>query len=64
MSNLPKIPDDEYLSISKEGLEYILNNFDQQIPERNFLWTVDYHVELPVRVKKSGHGSEIPYTII
>lgn len=32
MSNLPKIPDDEYLSVSKEGLEYILANFDPTVP--------------------------------
>jgi long-chain-fatty-acid--CoA ligase ACSBG len=64
ISNLPKIPDDEYLSLSKEGLEYILNNFDQQVPDRNFLWTTDYRVELPVRVKKSGPGSEKPYTLV
>lgn len=44
MNNLPKIPDDEYLSISKEGLEYVLNNFDPQIPDKNFLWTIDYKV--------------------
>lgn len=32
MNNLPKIPDDEYLSISNEGLEYILKNFDPSVP--------------------------------
>jgi long-chain-fatty-acid--CoA ligase ACSBG len=64
MSNLPKIPDDEYLSVSKEGLEYILANFDVQVPDRNFLWTTDYRVELPVRVKKGGPGSEHPYTLV
>lgn len=57
MSNLPKIPEDENLVISKEGLEYIINNFDPQVPDKNFLWTTDYKVELPVRVKKTGKGS-------
>jgi long-chain-fatty-acid--CoA ligase ACSBG len=64
MNTLPKIPDDEYLSVSKEGLEFILANFDPQVPDRNFLWTTDYRVELPVRVKKSGPGSEVPYTLV
>lgn len=57
MSNLPKIPEDENLVISKVGLEYIINNFDPQVPDKNFLWTTDYKVELPVRVKKTGKGS-------
>lgn len=62
MDNLPKIGHDESLNISTEGLSYILNNFDPNCPQRNFLWTVDYKVELPVRVKKVGPGSEKPYT--
>lgn len=63
MNNLPKLPDDEYLSVSKEGLQYIINNFDPNTPEKNFLWTTDYKVELPLRIKKSGKGSEKPFTI-
>lgn len=35
-----------------------------QTPDRNSLWTVDYRVELPIRVKKSGKGGEKPYTLI
>jgi long-chain-fatty-acid--CoA ligase ACSBG len=62
--NLPKLPEDEYACISSKGLEYILNHFDPKAPEKNFLWTADYRVELPVRVKKSGPGSEKPYTLI
>lgn len=63
MHTLPRLPEDELLSISKEGMEYILKHFDPQRPERNFLWTTDYRVELPVRVKKDGPGSEKPYTL-
>ena len=44
-------------------MDYILQNFDPTAPERNFLWTSDYKVELPVRVKKSGSGSEPPQTV-
>lgn len=43
-------------------MQYILDNFDPKCPERNFLWTTDYKVELPVRVKKEGAGGTIPYT--
>jgi len=63
-SSLPKLPEDEYISISNQGLEYIINNYNPQIPQKNFLWTDDYRVELPVRVKKSGPGSELPFTLI
>lgn len=62
LSNLPKLPEDETLHISSEGLDHILQNFDPSVPERNFLWTSDYKVELPVRIKKSGRGSEPPVT--
>jgi len=57
MDNLPKIGHDENISVSSQGLANILNNFDSTCPERNFLWTTDYRVELPVRIKKSGPGS-------
>lgn len=62
MDLLPKLPSDESLHISNEGLDYILKNFNTENPQKNFLWTTDYRVELPVRVKKSGIGSETPYT--
>jgi len=38
-------------------MEYIINHYDPKVPEKNFLWTDDYRVEMPVRVKKSGPGS-------
>lgn len=62
MENLPKLSGDQYLSISNEGLENIIKNYDPENPGRNFLWTSDYKTELPVRVKKQGPGSEKPYT--
>ena len=62
--NLPKLPEDEYASISSKGMEYILSHYDSKMPEKNFLWTDDYRVELPVRVKKEGPGSEKPYTLV
>lgn len=48
------------MSISGEGLNYILSNLDPLNPSKNFLWTTDYKVELPIRVKKQGYGSEKP----
>ncbi len=63
-STLPKLPSDEYISISNKGLEYIINHYDPQLPDKNFLWTDDYRVELPVRIKKQGPGSEAPFTLV
>jgi long-chain-fatty-acid--CoA ligase ACSBG len=57
-TTLPKLPEDEQAVISKEGMQYILDHFDPSQPERNFLWTTDYRVELPLRIKKTGKGSE------
>ena len=62
MDLLPKLPENESINISKEGLDYIIKNFNPENPDKNFLWTTDYKVELPVRVKKHGFGSETPYT--
>ena len=64
MSSLPQLPEDEFMSISSEGLEYLLSHHDPKTPDRNFFWTTDYRVELPVRVKKAGPGSEKPRTLI
>jgi long-chain-fatty-acid--CoA ligase ACSBG len=46
--------------ISGEGLNHILSNLDPLNQSKNFLWTTDYKVELPIRVKKHGPGSEKP----
>lgn len=32
LNNLPKLPEDEVLHISSEGLDYILQNFDPNVP--------------------------------
>lgn len=62
MDSLPKLPHDETLHISAEGLHSIIQSFDPACPERNFLWTTDFRRELPIRIKKSGPGSELPLT--
>ena len=58
MELLPQIPLDQTLFISKEGLKKIIENVNSSCPERNFLYTSDYKVELPIRMKKHGFGSE------
>ncbi len=54
----PKLGDDEFFYISKEGLAKILTKYDPKVPGRHMTWTTDYNVELPIRMKKSGPGSE------
>jgi long-chain-fatty-acid--CoA ligase ACSBG len=31
---------------------------------KDVMWTTDYNLELPIRIKKSGPGSETPSTLI
>ena len=63
-SYLPEFDKDLQLVISREGMEYINQNFDPKVPERNVLWTTDYRREIPLRLDKTGPGAETPETII
>lgn len=58
MSNLllPKIDDDEYLYFSPEGFQKLASIYDPKDPYKNFNWTNDYTLELPIRLKKQGPG--------
>lgn len=51
---------EEYFHISPEGLKQLAANFDPLEPMKNVNWTTNYHLELPIRMKKSGPGSEDP----
>lgn len=37
--------------------------YDSKDPLKNVLWTTNYRLELPIRVRKSGPGSEAPITL-
>lgn len=54
----PKLDDDEYFYCSPEGFQKVASNYDPKDPYKNYNWTNDYTLELPIRVKKSGPGSE------
>ena len=47
---------DEYLYISKEGMEEILKGKEIENSGKNIYWTTDYTIELPIRMKKKGYG--------
>ncbi|EAR97244.2 acyl-CoA synthetase (AMP-forming)/AMP-acid ligase II (macronuclear) [Tetrahymena thermophila SB210] len=66
MSNqfLPKLDDNEYLYCSPEGFQRLASVYDPKDPYKNYNWTLDYTLELPIRVKKSGPGSEQPFTLV
>lgn len=61
---LLEISHEEYLYMSPEGLERLSTLLDPAKPNKNILWTNDYTVELPIRVKREGPGSEAPFTLI
>lgn len=54
--SLPTLADDEYFSISPEGLQKLTSVYDPNDPTKNINWTGDYTVELPIRMKKRGPG--------
>lgn len=49
--------------ISEEGMKHILSIFDPNDPHKNILWTTNYKMELPLRIRKYGSGSEVPITL-
>ena len=54
---------EEQVYISEEGMKHILKAFDPMDPLKNIIWTTNYRMELPLRIRKSGAGSEIPITL-
>ncbi|EGR28339.1 hypothetical protein IMG5_177990 [Ichthyophthirius multifiliis] len=58
------LQDDEYFYCSPEGLQRIGQVYDKNDPQKNINWTTDYTLEMPIRMKKKGPGSEIPQTLI
>ena len=55
---------DDLLFISPQGYQRAASLYDPQEPAKNLMWTTDYTVELPIKIKKSGPGSEAPLTLI
>ena len=54
---LPPIAEDEFLYISNDGLKRLTRTWDPKNPQKNFNWTTDYTLELPIRLKKTGPGT-------
>ena len=55
--SLPALGDNEYLHISPEGLKKLATVYDPKDPAKNINWTVDYTLEVPIRMKKLGTGN-------
>ena len=53
---LPPVSEDEFLYISNDGLKRLTESWDPKNPLKNFNWTTDYTLELPIRLKKTGPG--------
>lgn len=56
--------DDEYLFVSPEGLQKLAEVYDPKDPLKNINWTVDYKMELPIRMKREGPAADPPRTLI
>lgn len=55
---------DEFLYISEGGLKRLNEIRLTSDPVKDLEWTTDYTVELPIKLKKKGPGSEKPVTLI
>ena len=55
--NAPFLEEDEYLYMTPQGLQRFGQIYDPKEPLKHILWTDDYTVELPIKMKKSGPGN-------
>ena len=63
--NLLKAKKDESFIISSEGLQKMVSSQkDSNYPSKNYTWTDDFTVELPIKRASEGIGSLYPTTII
>lgn len=63
-ATLFKVREDETVYISAAGFEKLMARYEGENGGKDVLWTTDYNLELPIRIKKSGPGSETPTTLI
>lgn len=59
-----KVREDETIFMSAQGFEKLMSRFDTENGGKDVIWTCDYNLELPIKMKKSGPGSETPTTLI
>jgi long-chain-fatty-acid--CoA ligase ACSBG len=64
INNVFNLREDETIYISAPGFERLMARYDGENGGKDILWTTDYNLELPIRMKKSGCGSETPSTLI
>ncbi len=50
------VASDEFVYISNEGLKRLNQIWSSSNPNKHLNWTVDYTVELPIRLRKQGEG--------
>jgi hypothetical protein len=51
--------EDRIVMMSTKGYQSLVNSTDG----KNLYWTTDSEVELPIKIKHSGVGSETPMTV-
>lgn len=62
--NMSKSNKEEYYNISPTGLAKLASVFNPNDSQKNTNWTMDYTVELPITMQKTGPASENPITLI
>jgi|JI6StandDraft_1071083.scaffolds.fasta_scaffold277693_2 long-chain-fatty-acid--CoA ligase ACSBG len=64
LNELFKVREDENIYISTPGFEKLMARYEGENGGKDVVWTTDYNLELPIKLKKSGPGSEVPTTLI
>jgi hypothetical protein len=57
------LDEDEYFLFSKDSLMDLQKNTDAGL-KKNLIYATDNNVDLPIRMKKIGHGSNAPITLV
>ena len=58
LSSTPFVnPDEEYFYISPDGLKRLADRKIDINAPKDIMWTTDYTLELPIKMKKKGPGS-------
>ena len=64
IKSLLKVREDETIFISSPGFQKLMARYEGENGGQDVIWTSDYNIELPIKLKKAGSGSERPTTLI
>ena len=64
LTQYPKNFEEECFYVSHKGMKHVMKNYDPNDNLKNIQWTVDYNIELPIRLKKYSENPYPPQTLI